>query len=41
MSDAAGAKNHGEAIRKKIKEKFPTAIILNDLPIEEVRPYFS
>ena len=41
MSAAAGAKNHGEAIRKKIKEKFPTAIILNDLPIEEVRPYFS
>ena len=41
MSNAAGAKNYGEAIRKKIKEKFPSAIILNDLPIEDVRPYFS
>lgn len=41
MSNAAGAKNHGEAIRQKIKEKFPQAIILNDLPIEEVRQYFS
>jgi len=41
MSNAAGARNHGEAIRQKIKEKFPQAIILNDLPIEEVRQYFS
>jgi hypothetical protein len=41
MSNAAGAKNHGEAICQKIKEKFPQAIILNDLPIEEVRQYFS
>jgi hypothetical protein len=41
MSNAAGAKHHGDKIRQKIKGKFPHAIILNDLPIEEVRPYFS
>ena len=41
MSNAVGAKHHGEAVRQKIKEKFPEAIILNDLPIKEVRQYFS
>jgi hypothetical protein len=41
MGTVAQAKERGDQLREKILQDYPTAIILNDLPIEEVRPYFS
>jgi hypothetical protein len=34
-------KRLGDEIRGRILRDYPKSIILNDLPIEEVRPYFS
>ena len=36
----AQAKQHGDKIRRHILRDYPKAVILNDLPIEEVRSYF-
>ena len=36
----AQAKQHGDKIRRDILRDYPKAVILNDLPIEEVRSYF-
>jgi|TARA_R110000824_G_scaffold392511_2_gene590974 hypothetical protein len=41
LGTVAQAKSRGEQIRERILRDYPTAIILNDLPIEEVRSYFS
>jgi len=41
LGTVAQAKSHGEQIRKQILRDYPKSIILNDLQIEEVRPYFS
>tara|TARA_R110000824_G_scaffold80841_1_gene203191 strand:+ start:2503 stop:3024 length:522 start_codon:yes stop_codon:yes gene_type:complete len=41
LGTVAQAKTHSDVIRERILRDYPKSIILNDLPIEEVRPYFS
>jgi len=41
MGTVAQAKTHSDVIRERILRDYPKSVILNDLPIEEVRPYFS
>tara|TARA_R110002020_G_scaffold51588_6_gene145981 strand:- start:1423 stop:1962 length:540 start_codon:yes stop_codon:yes gene_type:complete len=40
LGTVAQAKRWGDDIRKNILRDYPKAVILNDLPIEEVRSYF-
>ena len=41
QGNIAQAKKFGGQIREKILQNYPKAIILNDLPMDEVRPYFQ